>query len=183
VSWTSDDGLHKGWRVAEFPDGRVGSSASGGVSILPPDDAISMTSGVQPEPVDGRTAGGWRWICTCGQLGPLHRRVPAEKDASPALRRVYWPEPRRDADPPGGVDAAIEAEWRAHLPSPALAAVTAAVTAEARAKEATAEAVRAAAATGETWESIGAAAGIRRQSAWARWHTVVTGEANREKGP
>ena len=170
MTWTSEDGKHEGWAAAEFPDGRVstGSSAAG-VSVRTPEDAIDWTSDAEPEVVDGRTAIGWRGMCTCGWLGPLHRRVPAMKDAAPARRLVYWAEPDTWADPPGPVEDAARDEWKAHLPSPVIGAVKAAAAAARKADDALDDAVRLARLDGASWAAIGDAAGMTRQSAHERW--------------
>ena len=56
--------------AAEFPDGRfsVGSEVGGVlVRFLGPTRAPDAGTGV----ADGRTAIGWRGVCTCGWQGPL----------------------------------------------------------------------------------------------------------------
>jgi hypothetical protein len=182
VSWTSDDGDHEGWAVAEFPDGRVsaGGGSTEGVNVRTPEDAIRLAAAKgRADVADGRTAIGWRGVCTCGWLGPLWRRVPAETAADPARHLVYWAKPDIWAGLAGPVEDAIREEWQAHLPSPALAEVKAAAVAARKAGSALDDAVRRARQDGATWEAIGNAAGMTRQAAHGRWQPVVTGEARR----
>lgn len=171
MGWITDDGDHEGWAAAEFPDGRVstGASSAAGVLIRTPEDAISMASIASAETADGRTAIGWRGMCTCGWRGPLWRRVPTEDAAALARRLVYWAEPDIWAEPPGALPEAIRDEWNAHLPSPALVGVKAAAAAARQADGDLDEAVRRARLDGATWAAIGDAAGMTRQSANERW--------------
>lgn len=170
MSWITDGGDHEGWAAAEFPDGRVSTGGgAGGVSVQTPEDAVSMTSGTRPDVVDGRTAIGWRGMCTCGWLGPLWRRVPAEKDADPARHLVYWASPTLRADPVGDIEDAVREEWKAHLPSPAVADVKTAAAAARKADDALDDAVRRARLDGASWAAVGDAAGMTRQAAHERW--------------
>jgi hypothetical protein len=181
MSWTDDGGDHEGWASAEFPDGRVSTGGNAaGVTVQTPEDAISPAPGEQADTVDGRTAIGWRGMCTCGWLGPLWRRVPAEKAADPARHLVYWASPDRwDDGAPAAVKDAIREEWKAHLPSPEITGVKNAAAAARKADDALDDAVRRARQAGATWEAIGDAAGMTRQAAhgrWAgRWQPVATG--------
>lgn len=170
MSWITDDGDHEGWAVAEMPDGRVSTGEGvGGISVQAPEDAVSLTPAARSEVVNGRDAVGWRGICTCGWLGPLWRRVPAEKDADAARHLVYWAVPDIWADYPPGTEDVIRAEWRAHLPSPAIADVKAAAAAARKADDALDDAVRRARLDGASWAAVGDAAGMTRQAAWERW--------------
>ena len=170
MSWINDDGDHEGWAAAEMPDGRVSTGeGAGGISVRAPADAISPASAGQAEVVNGRDAIGWRGICSCGWLGPVHRRVPARQDADPARHLVYWAVPDIWADPPPGTEDAIRVEWQAHLPAESLGDVKAAAAAARKADDALDDAVRRARQDGQSWAAIGDAAGLTRQAAWERW--------------
>lgn len=169
MGWTDDDGQHEGWSAAEFPDGRVAVAYSAeGVHVRTPADAIRFTSLEPLGIVDGRTAIGWRGMCTCGWLGPLWRRVPIPAEHDLPRRQVHA-DPGDWADAPDEVEEAIRNEWRGHLPAPALTAVTAAAVAARQAQNRLAIAVAAARADSRSWEAIGGAAGISKQAAHARW--------------
>jgi hypothetical protein len=179
MSYQTDDGKHEGWDAAEFPGGRfsVGSSAAGVlVRYLGPDQLAAWGAGRydpdgEPEAVDGRTAIGWRGVCTCGWRGPLWLRVtdPAAHDL--AARRAFDVDPvlARLGDAPGPVEDAIHKEWLAHLPPPALDDVRAAAEDVRKAQAALDDAVARARDIACSWADIGDAAGITRQSAHERW--------------
>jgi hypothetical protein len=61
------------------------------------------------------------------------------------------------------------AEWLTHVPSPAIAEVSAAAEAARKADADLAAAVRRAHDAGESWAAIGTAAGMSRQAANQRW--------------
>ena len=173
MSWITDEGDHEGWAAAEFPDGRVSVGGNvGGVAVRTPEDAINgayTTYGADPETADGRTAIGWRGLCTCGWLGPLWRRVPAEAGADPVRRLVHWARPDEWAEAPEATEDAIRAEWKAHLPSPTLGEIKSAALAVRKATNELDDAVSRARLDGATWAAIGDAAGMSRQAANERW--------------
>lgn len=170
MSWTNEDGEHEGWAAAEFPDGRVSTAqAADGLIVQTPEDAVSAASLAGADVVNGRSAVGWRGLCSCGWRGPLHRRVPAASAADPARRLVYWASPTAWAEPAGSTSDAIHQEWKAHLPSPTIVGVKAAAAAARKADDALDEAVLRARLDGATWAAIGDAAGMTRQSANERW--------------
>jgi hypothetical protein len=170
MSYITDDGKHEGWDAAEFPDGRVSTSLSAeGVHVQTPQDAIGYFGGKYPaDVVDGRTAIGWRGMCTCGWLGPLWRRVPTPGQHDLARRQVHH-DPGNWGTAPPEVEDAIHTEWKAHLPHPTLADVAAAAEDARKAEARLGEAVNRARAAGQTWEAIGNAAGITKESASERW--------------
>jgi hypothetical protein len=171
VSWTNEDGEHEGWPAAEFPDGRFRVGSTAGAALVQVIEPGREASGGEypPDEVDGRTAIGWRGICSCGWRGPLWRRAPSEAAAGPARRLVYWADANEYADPPEGIEDAIGDEWRVHLPSPAIGDVKAAAAAARKADAALDDAVRLARLDGATWAAIGAAAAMTRQAANERW--------------
>jgi len=169
MSYQSDDGLHEGWDAAEFPDGRfsVGSMNAGArVRFLDPE----LDTDAEPDVLDGRTAIGWRGVCTCGWRGPLWERVTDPPEHDLAARKVFDPDPSVWGDAPAGfLEDAIHREWLRHLPSPSLAEVRAAAEDVHKADYRLDEAVARARADGHSWAEIGDAAGITRQSAHERW--------------
>jgi hypothetical protein len=175
LSYTSDDGRHEGWEAAEFPDGRVSGSMIGGkgVGIRTLEEATGGGGTWPQEVTDGSTAIGWRGVCTCGWAGPLFRRVPAAGQHDLARHQVHA-DPGLYADAPPDVADAILAEWTAHLPHETLAEVTAAAEDARKAESRLNDAVAAARAASQTWEAIGRAAGMTRQSANERWRATTT---------
>jgi len=168
MGYMSEDGRHEGWDSAEFPDGwlSVGADPDGVLTVAPA--SIARGSDTAVNVVDGRTAIGWRGVCTCGWLGPLYRRVPSPGQHDVARHQVHA-DPGPGAVVPAGLEDAIYVEWRDHLPHETLAEVTAAAE-DARKAEARLDgAVAAARGAGQTWEAIGRAAGMTRQSANQRW--------------
>jgi hypothetical protein len=184
MGWQTDDGKHEGWDAAEFPDGRfaVGSENGGAMvrSIGPGLDA-DAGRGV----LDGRTAIGWRGLCTCGWRGHLWRKVTGDisngppqevldKMAARGMRELtaheaYDPDPSVYGDAPAGLEDEIWREWHGHLPPQSLADVREAALAVAGAQLQLDEAVRRARGDSCSWADIGDAAGITRQSAHERW--------------
>lgn len=168
MSYQTDDGLHEGSEAAEFPDGRfsVGPGSGGAlVRFLRPE----LDTDAEPGVLDGRTAIGWRGVCTCGWRGPLWERVADPVGHDLSARKVFDPDPSVYGDPPPGIEDVIHQEWRGHLPSPSLADVGAAAEEARKAEVRLNEAVQRARADGSSWADIGAAAGITRQSAHERW--------------
>lgn len=177
MSYQSDDGQHEGWAAAEFPGGLFATGSDAGGVLASPFAEASVQAfrtgnyELLPEGVrvDAATAIGWRGLCYCGWRGPLWVLVTSPAAHDLTEHRVYaeldtW------ADAPPEVDDAIHAEWLAHLPSPAVAAVAAAYDAVRQAEAALDRAVYQARADGASWDDIGeAAGGMRRQSAHARW--------------
>ncbi len=174
MGYQTNDGRHEGWGAAEFPDGRfsVGSEGTGAmVRLLGPDLDADAGRGI----LDGRTAIGWRSVCTCGWRGPLWQRVtdPAEHD--PAAHKIYDPAPSRWGDVPSGVtEDAIYREWLGHLPPTSLADVRSAAEDAREAQDRLAGAVQRARDDGRSWAEIGDAAGVTRQSAHERWGKTGT---------
>ena len=110
MSYQTDDGLHEGWEAAEFPDGRfsVGPGDGGCRSGFSAD----LDTDAEPGVLDGRTAVGWRGVCTCGWRGQLWERVTDPVRHNPIARKVFDPVPSVYADVPAHVDDAIYREWR-----------------------------------------------------------------------
>lgn len=190
MSWETEDRAHEGYVVCEFLDG---VRSAGRWSARVPDDHVIVDveydgppGEVHGEHYTSRPAAeviGWRVMCHCrtGDAGDspegtgtwssdLVARVPSPRLEDPAAGRLFVPD-----DDMIGVDEAHDelfvGIWRReHVDKEgALPAVTRARHALARAERDLDSAVEAARAAGKSWEAIGRAAGITRQSAHARW--------------
>jgi hypothetical protein len=164
MSYQSDDGQHEGWEAAVFSGGRfsVGAEHEG--------VRVTRAIGDEAELIDGRTAIGWRGVCTCGWRGPLWERVTDPLEHDLAARKVFDPDPSEWADIPAGfLEDTIHHEWLRHLPPASLAEVRAAAEDVHKADYRLDEAVARARADGCSWADVGDAAGITRQSAHERW--------------
>lgn len=160
---------HEGYVAMLGPDGR-GSGSSRGEGILFPNPRWSRDSA---EPFDivvpWSEIIGWRVQCECGWRGTTWRREDACND-DPDAEDVY---PEHMLLPDGRTleDAGRE-EWRHHVrPLEATEAVRAAARALGEATAALDAAVVEARESDPpaTWEQIGRAVGITRQSAHDRW--------------
>lgn len=187
MSWTTPDRRHDGYVVAEFANGQHGSGIT--VSGIPPDQIIVSLEydGVRGQGSPDiravvRPAAdvvGWRVCCRCGGDGddPSWRaaqllvRVTSPELEDVAEGRIHSPDrevtraPYRD-----DVRQVARAMWWRHASgATALDAIGEArrdiETAQDRLRTAVAEAR----AGGVSWQVIGRAAGITRQSAHARW--------------
>lgn len=191
MSWTTDDGQHEGYLVAEFADGQRATGTSGGGV---PDDQIIVDTKYDGEPgavtntrYVTRPAAqviGWRVMCDCRRgvydtwsvaetwMSDLLVRVPSAALEDVQAGRIYAADGDVvDVDFRDDVaDMATDRWHREHLDGPqALTRIR-----DARGRVAAAEqeldgAVRDARAAGESWEAIGRAAGITRQTAHQRW--------------
>lgn len=188
MSWSTDDGRHEGYVLAEFADGvRARGTSGGGV----PDDQVVIDVEYVGEPgaiTDTKfttrpaaEAIGWRVMCDCREqlesssvtntwVSDLLTRVPSKALEDATAGRIFAMD-----DEVIDVDEShfevLLAIWRRdHVDKlDALAAVR-----EARQRARVAQddldtAARSARAGGATWEAIGRAAGMARQSAQERW--------------
>ena len=188
MSWVDDDGVHEGYVLPEFMDGVRGSGTwSGSV----PDDHVIIDveyvgepGAITAERYTSRPAAeviGWRAMCDCRAnasssaitstwISDLIVRVPSKSLEDHALGRIFVP----DEDMIGVDDTYFEmftAIWRReHVDGEsALNAITQARRAVSAAERDLEAAVESARSAGESWEAIGRAAGITRQSAHSRW--------------
>lgn len=193
MGWTTEDGLHEGYLVPQFVDGQRAVGVTGGGI---PEDQVA--SGPEVQVADGtwsyptRAAGevtGWVICCDCRVqdlfratwVGPVFTRAPSKALEDPRALRVYatdedvvFVSERED------VYEVAHDLWRSEhaFGADALGEVDAAAQAAAAAKQRLDAAVAIARASGETWEAIGRAAGMARQSAQGRWGTSTdTGSA------
>lgn len=185
MGWTTDDGMHEGYAALEFGDGVRGI---GVMSHGVPDNEVivEMTyrDGVVDPQVRTRSAAevvAWRVVCNCTTGtsrhietvldGPL-TRVPSAALEDLAQRKIF----AIDDDVP---DVAHRDDvghlmytiwWTQHAVShDQLSQLTRAAATETTARKATNQLARQARADGRTWEQIGGAVGITRQSAQQRW--------------
>lgn len=187
MSWADEDGVHEGYVVPEFLDGIRGQGIWSG--SVPPDHVIVDMEyvgepGMTTERYTSRPAAevvGWRVMCDCRMgngstitnqwVSDLVTRVPSKSLADEVGGlRLYVP----DEDMIGVDDTYFEvftAIWRReHVDGEsALNAITQARRTLAAAERDLDAAVAAARAAGESWEAIGRAAGMARQSAHSRW--------------
>jgi hypothetical protein len=191
MSFMTEDGKHEGWVAALFHDAlSVGSGPEGflvKVNMYPADRAADG----DVEPDDWRSheaAIGWIGACTCGWRSAPWTRAAKPTDEDLAARRAFgdfvWIDGAAvtdfdPANPPGPVLFDIDhraigeithAEWKQHIEPDRLLAQIADLTAQRHElDERLAKAVAQARAVNATWEDIGRAAGITRQSAHERW--------------
>ncbi|WP_405180965.1 hypothetical protein OG225_07175 [Nocardia sp. NBC_01377] len=169
----TDDGRHEGVVVHVFADGWYGSGWGGGPKVTErADDSQLHIDDWQTRSWDEVVA--FRAICSdlshhskrCWS-GPTWTRVATAEEADPARRRVYAPDPY-------GLDEAAEdqimVDWLNHIaPTRGTYEIELAAREVADAQIRLTDAVREARAAGASWEAIGTAAGMSRQSAHERW--------------
>jgi hypothetical protein len=155
MGWIHDTGYgpaydHEGWTATVLDDG--------------------SDTGSWPAP-PGRQVTCWRAACECGWRGPAWPRAEWPSDDS-------WPpkEVEEGEDGQGG----CYGQWAAHLRDalPDLAVHDTARRLEAARAELDTAVIDARAA-GTSWERIGAAAGISRQSAHERWNGMAAATSAR----
>lgn len=173
MSWITDEGDHEGWVARVLEDGR---QAHGSTGRRREDGSVEHFElvGVDDDPegeeqVPSDCVVSWVPQCTCGWQGTTWERVTELHLADDATRRGWRPLGEA-GDEPQHVEEFAHAEWRRHLqPHDAAAAVRRAAEAVAEHQQRLEAAVREARRLGLSWEKIGAAAGISRQSAHERW--------------
>lgn len=186
MSWTQDNAPdHEGYAAYLVPDGRTTSAGTGlGVLLDRPDAdvraAAAHAAGRAPaqdelyELVAWADILGWQTECSCGWRGQTWTRTST-------IPGQYGGKEPADAYLPGGSSVEDQAisDWNTHLQPVALvadieaaaAAVRAAAAEVARATQRldTAVAAGRAASPAITWDTIGRAVRITRQSAQERW--------------
>lgn len=178
MSWSNEDGTHEGYLAWVFGDGLTGGGWSAGGITSSVDLAGRMLA---YEEWTSRPPGevvGWQLHCNCADRtdqtpwrGLFWERVDSSGGEDLSRRRVYVPgDDVLDLASRPGVDEIIHAEWKAHIaPYEASHRLGAAAQEFRAAERQLAEAVTAARAAGNSWESIGGRLGITRQSAHERW--------------
>lgn len=173
VLWVSGDGVHDGMPGFVVPDGRTAWSASG-ESVLVEGvtgsyERVPGETGCELVPADKVV--GWRAGCECGWLGPVWERVISSGLSDHDKRLVYVPF-HSVATPSVACEDGMKEEWASHaVPASSVAEIEAASRAVKAAQGRLERAVTRGRATGLTWEVIGAAAGVTRQTAHERWKT------------
>jgi len=188
MGWISNDELHEGYLAVVLADGTTSSTSNAtGPVVMLTDDRGDYIGKDEQHGHDEVVAWVLRCDCTNSSIGD---RVPWTGDRVPwtgdrwervATPTLEDPENGRIYVAPGDhavdvmlrpdVEAVARSRWLAEHVSPheALAVIRTARTEIAAAKRRLDEAVLYARAAGETWETIGQAAGIARQSAQERW--------------
>jgi len=191
MSWDSDDGIHEGYVLPEFIDGVRGRGIWTGKvprdHVVVDVEYVGDPGDISEERYTSRPAAeviGWRVMCDC-RTGSTSRvtatwcsdlitRVPSSALHDPAAGRLYVP----DEDVPEVDELFVDdlaGLWRReHVDGEgALSAIAQARSEAAAAERRLDEAVAAARAGGASWEAIGRAAGMTRQSAHGRWSGSV----------
>lgn len=158
MSWSTEDGVHEGWAatVVAWEDGPavVGFRGSSLVlddgSLLPESETI-----------------GWRAACSCGWAGKRFSRKSHPMS-------VYVENPGTAYSAEGGpapvwLESICHAEWIEHTGEQGRFDLVRNAAELCRAAEHRLDAAVIAARPGMTWEEIGRATGMSRQSAWERW--------------
>ena len=186
MGWISDDASHQGYLLPHFLDGQRGAGVTGGDI---PADQVAVGEGT----IDGagdldyrtRPAAevvGWVVCCDCSAgratttwTGPTFARVPSPSLESMRARRIFAADEEVPylAERPEVEDAAREL-WRVEhvFGTDAVGEVQAAAVGAARAELRLETAVALARHSGASWETIGRAAGMTRQSAHERWRRL-----------
>lgn len=181
MSREDETGEHEGFVAHVFADGMYGSGWNGSQPV-----ANNTADGAMLpyEQWQTRTADeiiGWRPVCTSNRLGrecwhgKLWTRVTDPADHYRAMRKLYSP---YITGPAEADEELIMREWETHIaPDRGTAAVQYAAANVALAEEQLTEAVLAARKQGVSWEAIGRAAWMTRQSAHERWAKLTKQDA------
>ncbi|MFS3130645.1 hypothetical protein ACLM5J_19745 [Nocardioides sp. Bht2] len=200
MGWIHDGDSTSTWHeahlVAEFPDGSRGIGISTGGTYAAGEVIVGVEYVGEPGAITDEvyatrpaaTAVGWRIICDCTEGGDSTRRtkwisellprVPSQEleDLSSGRFHVADAADVDDLDEIKPYDQAVRAIWeRDHLHGiTALEQITAVRRGIVDAEQALSLAVARARSAGSTWEAIGRAAGMTRQSAQERWGKRAT---------
>lgn len=185
MGWVDETGEHEGWAADITRDGRRASASNGfGVLVRRADaDAqvrAAWAAGRPPEPSETydtypyADVVAWEAACTCGWTGPRwerDRQTVSEPGADEIAAADSMSVQLKD-EPISVEDAARRAWEHTHIaPMQTLQAVRQAAADARAAKKGLDQAVAAARATmpAASWEAIGRAAGVSRQTAHERW--------------
>ena len=181
MGWISNDELHEGYLAAVLGDGKTSSTSNGtGPVVMLTDDQGNYTGTDEQRTHDEIVA--WVLRCDCASAssgervtwtGDRWERVATPTLEDPENGRIYVAPGDYAADimDRPDVEAVARSRWLAEHVSPheALAVIRTSHTEIAAAKSRLDEAVLYARAAGQTWATIGQAAGTTRQSAQERW--------------
>lgn len=174
----TDDGRHEGHVAHIFADGMSGGGWGGGRPT-----ATTAADGTRLDDRQYRRGAdvvAWQVICTDNSTyrypecwrGPVWTRVATEAEHDPAQHRIYCGDDR--AMLPEDVEDLLMEDWDRHIaPFQGCYAIEVAAEAVAEAQKELTDAVRSAREHGASWEAIGRAAGMTRQSAHERWAKAV----------
>jgi hypothetical protein len=181
-SWGTQDRKHAGWVGALFGDGAIS------IGLGPVDrPQAGFQLGYDADGTDLEDLGicrghaevtGWIGVCTCGWRSRPWARVATPPEEDLAARRVYggffMSDGRLFDVDNRAVCRTTLAEWRQHIEPDGLLALIGDLTEQRRQlDERLARLVAQAREVGVTWEDIGRAAGVTRQSAHERWSRTV----------
>lgn len=186
MGWISDDANHEGYLLPHFLDGQRGVGVTGGG--IPP-DRIAVGEGTIDSAGDlgyqTRPAAevvGWVVCCDCSAAratttwtGPTFTRVPSPSLESIRERRIFATDDEVPyvSERPEVEDAARELWSLEHVfGADAVGEVEAAAAGAVQADLRLETAVALARHSGASWETIGRAAGMSRQSAHERWRRL-----------
>lgn len=167
MTWSTDDGKHEGAAMAMFADGALGGTYGPGKKVEVSEYADGTRAAFEADVRSEDDVVGWRGWCSCGWRSPRSfTRVSVPELEDRGNKIAYEESPF----PPQWVEDEVHAEWKAHIaPDVATGAVVAAACTAADAARRLDEAAVAARLAGASWDAIGRAAGIARQSAHERW--------------
>lgn len=184
MGWIHDDdsGWHEAFLAPDFGGGVRGVGIYAGRDhevIVGADYSVGAEPRYERRPA--ATAIGWRVVCSCSSeegrretewVSGLLVRVPSKALEDLPAGRFYCADEDVDfLDDVEPYEEAARAIWRReHLaPGDSLTAIARAKAAAVKADEDLRIAVARARAVGQSWDAIGRAAGMTRQSAHARW--------------
>lgn len=174
MTWVTDDGAHEGWVLPTFADGGLG-----GAWGAPPDGSTSRAVAVTRIGTRELEYADWQWRspseitgwvsgCSCRWRGTTWTRVATPDEHDPAAGRVYAEDGM--ADDQSQLEDRAHREWARHVaPDEALRVVSDLAGKQAEIGRQLDAAVAKSRALGKSWDAIGRAAGVSRQSAWERW--------------
>jgi len=182
MGWISNDNLHEGYLEVVLVDGSTSSTSNARGPVVMVHDAAGNYTGEEVQRSDDEVV-GWRLACDCASEtsfgpvarweGPYFERVAtaALEDLDGGRLFVRPGDHATDMSDRGDVETMFTARWLSEHVSP-LEALDTIRTSRAEITAATQrldQAVAYARAAGQTWEAIGRAAGMTRQSAQERW--------------
>lgn len=180
MTWQSEDDRHEGYIATVLADGSTSSSSSKDGPLVAVRDENGVLLAVEQQRSEDEIV-GWVLSCSCapGEDGsPAERwtgqrwsRVATAAAQDAADGRIYA-EPGSALDIDGRADVRDLAylAWREHCGTArALQDIRAAKDAITTGERWLTNAVRLARTAGHTWDQIGQAAGVSRQSAHERW--------------
>ncbi|MBC7594855.1 MAG: hypothetical protein H7288_13105 [Kineosporiaceae bacterium] len=186
MGWISNDNLHEGYLEVVLADGKTSSTSNATGPVIMLTTAQGNYTGKDEQCTHDEVV-AWVLRCDCPSSITGNRTAWVgdrwERVATPALED---PENGRIYVAPGDfavdvmdrpdVEAVARSRWLAEHVSPheALAVIRTARTEIAAAKRRLDEAVLYARASGETWATVGEAAGTTRQSAQERWGPLTS---------